>query len=106
MEGQQGFALAQFEKRFLIFSEMRNNEEFIEKLKDDIKKGLDNADNENVSELMWKCVIFFLLFKNDKNSELVSDIGKLNYLEKCNSSVKIPVISMEDVPKIMEEMEK
>lgn len=29
-----------------------------------------------------------------------------NSSENSNSSVKIPVISMEDVPKIMEEMEK
>lgn len=37
---------------------------------------------------------------------LVSNTNKLNSSENSNSSVKIPVISMEDVPKIMEEMEK
>lgn len=37
--------------------------------------------------------------------ERVSDTNKLNSSEKPNSSVKIPVISMEDVPKLMEEKE-
>ena len=37
--------------------------------------------------------------------ELVSNTDELKCSEKPNSSVKIPVISMEDVPKIMEEKE-
>ena len=39
-------------------------------------------------------------------NEPVNKTDELNGSEKPNSSVKIHVISMKDVPKIMEEMEK
>jgi predicted amidophosphoribosyltransferase len=38
--------------------------------------------------------------------ELVSNTDELKCSEKPNSSVKIPVISIEDVPKLMKEMEE
>lgn len=57
-------------------------------------------------EEMQKSHKDYCVWCGNYRDELVSNTDELNSSEKPNSSERIPVISMEDVPKIAKEVEK
>lgn len=123
-EGKEGFGLSNGNNSKSLLEML--DKETLEKLKKDIKENVENIeDTEKLAALMWKFVLLWLLTKNTKEQKagcgcepILNPGGNIpitlydtqtqdvSNTDKLNSSVKIPVISMEDVPKLAKEMEK
>ena len=76
-----------------------------------IEEGEDLVCSNCEEYALWNCECYsecskYCPYCGAQMDELVSKTDELNSSEKPNNSVKIPVISMEDVPKVMEELKK
>ena len=122
MESKQGYGLSNGDTSKSL-SELID-EETLEKLKQEIKEDVENIeDTEKLSELMWKFILLMFLTKDTKEQRAgcgceptleLEEMFPITFLETLAQDVSedyklnnlVNPDSLQNVPKIMEEMEK